>query len=325
MDTRRLGTTDLELTPIGLGCMQFSNVGAGGRFYRATAQETATAIVRAALDGGVRWFDTAEMYGGGHSERTLATALRELEVRPGAVRIATKWPPLGRTARNIGATIGARIDALQGFPIDLHQIHMPWGSLSPITAQVEAMARLQREGRIGAVGVSNFSAAQMERAAAVLAREGLVLASNQIQLSLLHRRAEADGVMKAARRLGVTLIAYAPLRSGLLTGKFHDEPERLARIQPMRRMLGGFNRGVLERTRPLIRELQSIAAAHGASASQVALAWLLTFYGDAVAVIPGASRPEQAAESAAAASLRLGERELARLDEVSRSISRGNR
>ncbi|MCD0446607.1 aldo/keto reductase [Glycomyces sp. A-F 0318] len=321
MRTRRLGTTDREITPIGLGCMQFSNIGAGGRFYGATSRDTATAIVRTALDGGVDWFDTAEMYGGGHSERTLATALRDLDVRPGDVAVATKWTPALRTARSIGATIGDRLDALQGFPVDLHQIHMPFGALSSLASQVKAMARLQRRGRIGAVGVSNFSAAQMERAAAVLAAEGLSLASNQIQLNLLHRDAESSGVVATARRLGVTLIASSPLRSGLLTGRFHDEPERLERVRFIRRALGRFNRRTLDRTRPLIEELKRIAAAHGASPSQVALAWVVTFYGDTVVAIPGASRPEQAAEAAASGDLVLGGRELDRLDEASRGLS----
>ncbi|PRY59915.1 aldo/keto reductase [Glycomyces artemisiae] len=321
MQLRRLGRTGRELSPIGLGCMQFSNTGAAGRFYRATAQDTATAIVRAALDGGVTWFDTAEMYGGGHSERALTTALREHGVKPGEVAIATKWQPVGRTARSIPATIGDRLAALQDFPIDLHQIHMPHGSLSSIPAQVKAMARLQTDGKVGAVGVSNFSAAQMRRAAAVLDAEGLALASNQIQLNLLHRNAETDGVLAAARDLGVTLIAFSPLRSGLLTGKFHDDPERLKQVLPIRRWIGGFGPRAVERTRPLIDELTAIGRAHGASPSQIALAWLLAYYGDTVVAIPGASRPEQAAELAAAAELRLTDAETAALDARSREAT----
>ncbi|WP_026929395.1 aldo/keto reductase [Glycomyces tenuis] len=325
MNTRRLGTTDFELTPIGLGCMQFSNVGAGGSFYAPTAQETVTDIVRTSMESGVNWFDTAEMYGHGHSERALTTALHELGVRPGEVTVATKWPPLGRSARSIGATVQDRIDALQGFPIDLHQIHMPWGSLSPISSQVEAMARLQSEGRIASIGVSSFSAKQMERSRAVLRSHGMSLASNQIQLSLLHREAERNGVLKTAREFGVTLIAFSPLRSGMLTGKFHDEPERLASVKPIRRLIGRFNRKELERTAPLIDELKAVAAAHGVTVSQIALAWLVTFYGDTVVAIPGASRPEQAAESAAAAEIKLSDMELNRLDEVSKSIARNTR
>lgn len=322
MQTRRLGGTDRDITAIGLGCMQFSNTGPGGHFYGATAQATVDAIVRTARDHGVNWFDTAEMYGGGHSERALTTALRGLGVTPGSVVIATKWPPLMRTARSIEATIGDRLDALQGYPVDLHQIHMPWGSLSPHHAQVEAMARLREAGRIGAVGVANFSAPQMERAAAILAARGLSLASNQIQLSLAHRRAEADGVLATAKRLGVTIIAYSPLRSGLLTGKFHDDPDRIARLKPIRRRLGGFNTAALERTRPLIDELRAVADAHGATPGQIALAWLLHRYGDTVVAIPGASRPAQAAESAAAAHLRLSEREIAALDDRSKQAAR---
>ena len=325
MKTRRLGSTEYELTLIGLGCMQFSNVGPGGRFYAPTAQEAVTDIVRTALDGGVNWFDTAEMYGGGHSERALTTALRELGVGPGEVTIATKWPPALRTARSIGATVDDRLEALQGFGIDLHQIHMPWGAFSSIAKQVEAMARLRHEGKVASIGVSSFSAKQMERSAAVLRAQGLALASNQIQLSLLHRDAERNGVLETARRLGVTLIAFAPLKSGLLTGKFHDEPERLRSLKPIRRVLGRFNRRELARTAPLIAELKAIAKAHGAAPSQIALAWLVTFYGDTVVAIPGASRPEQAAESAAAAELALSAKETASLDEISARLARNTR
>jgi aryl-alcohol dehydrogenase-like predicted oxidoreductase len=115
------------------------------------------------------------------------------------------------------------------------------------------------------------------------------------------------------------------LRSGLLTGKFHDEPERLARVLPIRRILGGFTAKALERTRPLIDELAAVAAAHGATRGQIALAWLLTRYGDTVVAIPGASRPEQAAELAAAGDLRLSEREAAALDERSLAVARRTR
>ncbi|TDE15841.1 aldo/keto reductase [Jiangella asiatica] len=319
--TRRLGRTDFEITPIGLGCLPFGGPGVTDRFYATITQPVATEIVRAALAGGITWFDTAEMYGKGHCERTLTTALREHGIEPGRVTIATKWTPLLRRASSIGRTIGARHAALQGYPVDLHQIHMPHGGFSSIASQVRTMAELRAAGKIGAIGVSNFSAAQMERAHQVLREYGLPLASNQVQINFVERGIEREGVLEAARRLGVTLIAMSPLRTGLFTGAFHDDPSRLTSMRRIRRRLAGFNARTLARTAPLIDELRAIGTAYGATVGQVALSWLTTFYGDTVVAIPGASKPRHAAESAAAMDLRLTEKELDRLDELSRGLS----
>ncbi len=317
--TRSLGRTDIKITPIGLGCMQFAGTGLVARwFYPPLEQPTVTKIVEAAVRGGIDWFDTAEMYGRGRSERALTTALGELEVAPGGVRIATKWAPALRTAHSITRTIDDRLAALQGYPIDLHQIHLPHGSLSSLTAQLRAMARLAHQHKITAIGVSNFSARQLELAHRVLAEQGLTLASNQVQISLLHRAVERNGVLDLARRLGITLIAYSPLRSGLLTGRFHDAAAR-SELLWFRRRAGGFDDTALRRTGPLIEELRAIGQTHGVTVSQVALAWLITFYGETVVAIPGASKPSQATEAAAAMDLTLSDAELRRLDQLSRA------
>ncbi len=320
--TRRLGPTDREITPIGLGCMQFAGQGiVASRFYPPVATETVNAIVRAALDGGITWFDTAEMYGQGNSERMLSSGLRAAGVSPGEVTVATKWPPLMRKASNIVRTIDTRLDALQGFPIDLYQIHMAQGSVSPLDRQVEAMASLQLDGKVKSVGVSNFSARQMERADQILRARGLRLVSNQVQVSLLHRTIEDNGILEAACRLGVTLIAYSPLKTGLLTGAFHASPERVRSTPPIRRIASGLTHRNLTRIAPLIDELTAIAHAYGATPAQIALSWLITYYGDTVVAIPGASKPRQAEESSAAMELTLTRTELDRLDEVSRAVA----
>jgi aryl-alcohol dehydrogenase-like predicted oxidoreductase len=270
MDKRQLGRTPIEITPIGLGCMQFAGRGVVARqFYPPGERSVVRDTVRAALDGGVTWFDTAEMYGRGASEQALTSALRELDVAPGSVRIATKWAPLLRTAASITRTVDARLAALQGYPIDLHQIHLPHGALASLRAQVEAMARLRREGRIAAVGVSNFSAKQMELAAGVLREHGIELASNQVQISLLCRGIEHNGVLDTARRLGVTLIAYSPLRSGVLTGKFHEDDARVRALPRGRRMLGAYSASALRASAPLIDELRAIATAYGVTPAQL--------------------------------------------------------
>jgi aryl-alcohol dehydrogenase-like predicted oxidoreductase len=322
MTPRRLGRTDLQISPLGLGCWQFSE-GAGliGGFWEALPQDRVDAIVKAALEGGVTWFDTAEAYGKGRSERALARGLQVAGQAPGEVVIATKWQPIGRTARSITDTIGARAEALAPYPIDLHQVHH-WAGLSFVEAEMRAMADLVKAGRIRAVGVSNFGASRMRRAHGALAKRGVPLASNQVKYSLLDRRIERNGVLAAARELGVTIIAYSPLEQGILSGKFHDDPSLIRRAPGPRRFMPAFRARGLARTRPLVAELKAIAAAHGATPSQVALAWLVTFHGDAVVAIPGATRPHHARESAAAMDLALSARELEKLDELSRAAAR---
>ncbi len=229
---------------------------------------------------------------------------------------------MGRTANSIERTIGDRLAALDPFPIDLHQIHFPAGNFSPIRKQVHAMARLAEAGKIRGVGVSNFTARQMELAHAALAEHGIPLASNQVQINLLHRGIERNGVLEKARRLGVTLIAYSPLASGMLTGKFHDDRSRLRNRPRVRRLINGLTDKRLDRTAPLIDGLRDIAAAHSATVSQVALAWLITYYRDTVVAIPGASKPHHAEEAAGALKVKLSTEESARLAELSKEVTR---
>jgi aryl-alcohol dehydrogenase-like predicted oxidoreductase len=321
-ELRPLGQSQLLVSPIGLGCWQFSaGKGLIGGFWEALSQERVTSIVRASLAGGINWFDTAEAYGKGASEEALSTALKALGKGPGHVVVATKWQPFFRRAPHIKRSIGERLERLGGFPIDLHQVHNPL-SFSGVRAEMEVMADLVKEGKIRTVGVSNFSARMMRKAHKVLAARGIPLVSNQINYSLLRRKAESNGVMDGAKELGITIIAYSPLGQGILTGRHHEDPELIKTRPGPRKQMPAFKPKGLERTRPLMEALRSVGEAHGATPGQVALNWLLAFHGDTVVVIPGASRPEQIEENLGALDFTLNEEELAHLDELSHPLSR---
>jgi aryl-alcohol dehydrogenase-like predicted oxidoreductase len=312
---RRLGRTEIEITPIGLGTWQFSEGRTiHGLVWSRIDPRVTDEIVAAALAGGINWFDTAEAYGGGRSERALAHALTAAERQRGDVVIATKWQPVLRRAGSIQRTIDRRLENLSPFGIDLHQVHNP-ASFSSVEAEMEAMADLVEEGKIRGVGVSNFNAERMRRAHAALARRGVALASNQMKYSLLDRAIERNGVLDAANELGVTIIAYSPLEMGLLTGKFHQDPDLLKR-RPVGRRFS--LRRKIERSRPLIAALEEVAKGHGVTPAQVALNWLVSAHGDTVVAIPGASRPQQARESAGAMGFALTQEELSLLDRVTR-------
>jgi aryl-alcohol dehydrogenase-like predicted oxidoreductase len=318
MKKRRLGKTDIQITPIGLGCWQFSQgANAMARFWDTISLDAIAEVVEAALKGGINWFDTAESYGSGRSEQNLSAALARLKVKPGSVVVATKWWPLFRTAGSIGKTISTRIGKLGHYPIDLYQIHQPI-SFSSVPDQMKEMAKLLRAQKIRAIGVSNFNAHRMELAHDVLAAEGIVLASNQMRFNLLDRRIEKNGVLEAAKRLGITIIAYSPLAQGVLTGRFHEDPSSIGKVSRGRRLIGGLSPSGLAKTAPLIEELRVIARAHGVKPAQVALAWTVSFHGETVVAIPGATRPGQAEESAGAMGVKLSEKELTRIEELSR-------
>jgi aryl-alcohol dehydrogenase-like predicted oxidoreductase len=305
------------ISGIGLGCWQFSHgEGIGGRFWPALPQKTVNEIVAAAVAGGINWFDTAEIYGNGSSESMLAKALTSAGKKPEEVVIATKWWPILRTASSIQRTITERLNRLAPFGIDLHQVHHPY-SLDSINSEMRAMADLVVGGKIGGVGVSNFSAHQMRVAHKALASRGIPLATNQVRYSLMDRRIEANGVMMAARELGITIIAYSPLAQGILTGKFHKEP-RLAHSRPgPRKWFPSFWRSGLERSRALVTAVERIAYANGVAPAQVALNWLIRVHEDDVVAIPGATSVKQAQENTKAMDLELNANEMKELDELS--------
>jgi aryl-alcohol dehydrogenase-like predicted oxidoreductase len=313
---RRLGKSGLQVTPIGLGTWQFSKRNnMAGKIWPDLDDELIRKVVQISLDGGINWFDTAEIYGNGASEIALAKALTACDKKPGEVLVATKWWPLFRTASNISKTIGKRLEMLKPFPIDLFQVHQPYG-FSGEVKEMEAMANLVREGKIRTVGVSNFSAKKMRSAWETLNKQGIPLASNQVQYSLLNRKIESNGIMDTAKELGISIIAWSPLAQGLVTGKFHDNPQLLKNIG-MRKHFSMFKPAGIEKSRPLIGLIKELALKYNTSSSQVSLNWLINFHGDMVVAIPGATKESHARENTGAMGFRLSAEDMALLDRES--------
>jgi aryl-alcohol dehydrogenase-like predicted oxidoreductase len=293
--------------------MQFSGK-LMGAFWNSPRQEEINEIVRVSIEAGINWFDTAEIYGFGRSERALSVALQKAGKKNGDVIIATKWNPIMRTASSISTTFPTREKHLTPFQIDLFQVHLPY-SFSTIEKQMQAMADLMDIKRIATVGVSNFSERRMRRAQKALNARGYSLASNQVRYSLIDRGIEENGILNAAKELGISIIAYSPLAQGILTGRYHKNPEALSKLPLIRRRSV---KHLNEKAGRLIETLEGVAASYNVSISQVALSWLVGYHGETVVAIPGASRLGQAKQNAATMNFKLKPDEMDYIEQVSR-------
>lgn len=300
-----LGRTSEKVSKIGIGTWQIGSREWGwGRGY---GEEQVIEAIRRSVELGVNLIDTAEIYGGGLSEVVVGKAIRGFRER---VLIATKvWP----THATYNGTIKACERSLRRLgvdAIDLYQVHWP-NPFVPISSTMRAMEELVRRGMIRYIGVSNFSASQLERAQHALKREEIV--SDQIEYSLLKRRA-AERLLE---RFGgsITIIAYSPLAQGLLTGKYGPEnlPRDLVRaVNPL------FDPHNVRMVGPLLEKLREVASRHGATPDQVALRALI--HRANVVAIPGAKDARQAERNALAADLDLTDQEVEELFAVARSV-----
>ncbi len=317
---RRLGSSDLMVSPVGQGCLQFSRGrGISGVMWPSLSRKEINAIVEITIKGGINWFDTAELYGWGESERALSSSLDDLKIPKNEIVIATKWWPVLRTAHSISSTIDKRLSALKTETIDLYQIHNSY-SFSSIGSQMKEMAELVDKGKIRYVGVSNFSASSMRKAHNELSKYGLKLVSNQVNYSLLKRQIERNGILDTAKELGISLIAYSPLARGLLTGKFHDNPGLMNKRHIFRRYYASLNKAKLKKSSQVVQALKSIAKKYQVTPSQVALNWVINANGETILAIPGATKVGQARDNADAMKFELSEDDIYYLNEVSSSF-----
>jgi len=268
-----------------------------------------------AIAAGVTLLDTAEMYGNGESERIIGRLLREDTANRDRVVVATKFMPFPwrvPLARALMKSLRASLERL-GLPfVHLYQIHGPI-SFRPASTVAAALAAPYRAGLVKAVGVSNYSEGEMRAIHGALAAEGIPLATNQVEYSLLRTMPETSGLLRAGSDLGVTLLAYSPLAMGRLTGKYG-----VANPPPGKRNFSAFPMAEIE---PVVAELRRIGAAHGGkSPAQVALNWVMC---KGAVPIPGAKNAAQAEQNAGALGWTLVPDEVAALDRVAKFGQRG--
>ena len=312
-----LGSTGLAVPPLGIGTWAWGDklFWSYGKDYAETELQAA---FQTALELGLNFFDTAEIYGLGESERLLGQFMQQIgqqsvaQAKP--VTIATKYFPLPWrfNADAVADALTGSLKRLQLPIVDLYQVHWPFDFFMGQPALMQALADEVQQGRIRAVGVSNYSAAQMRQAHQILASRGVPLAVNQMQYSLLARQIEQNGVLQAARELNVTILAYSPLAQGLLTGKYRVEayqpPTGARRLDPR------FSQSGLQNLSPVIQALTQIGEQYGRTPAQVALNWLIA-QGNVIP-IPGAKTADQVRQNAGALGWSLATSEMAQLAAV---------
>jgi aryl-alcohol dehydrogenase-like predicted oxidoreductase len=307
MEKRRLGTSEVQITPILMGTWQ-----AGKKMWVGVEDTDSIKAIRAAFEAGITTIDTAEVYGDGHSERIVAEALSDVRDQ---LEYATKVFANHLKYDQVISACERSLKNLKTDYIDLYQIHWPAGSFNsevvPIEETISALNHLKEQGKIRAIGVSNFSRAQLEEASQYGRIDSL-----QPPYSLFWRSVEKDAMPYCIENQ-ITIIAYSPLAQGLLTGKFgpghkFDPEDNRAK----NKLFQGEN---FERAQQALEKLRPIAERHHCTLAQLALAWLIAQ--PQANAIAGARHPEQAIANAQAAAVQLKSEDLQEIDAIGRIVT----
>lgn len=297
--------------PIGIGCWAWGDSRLWG--YTPQSDKDLEAAFRKAVQMGVNFFDTAEVYGRGKSEQLLGTFVKNYVNSPEyklPVIVASKFIPLPWRVTH-GSLKNALVESLKRLglqSIDLYQVHGPAFSLRSVEVWADALADCVKEGLIKSVGVSNYNPDQVKRTHAVLAAKGVALASNQVEFSLLRNNPEKNGLLKTCQDLGVSLIAYSPLAMGRLSGKYTKE------TLPQ----GNRKFGIVswEEYSAIINKLKEIGQKYNKTPSQVALNWVIC---KGAIPIVGVKNVKQVEENLQCLGWRLTSEELSQLDKLAKT------
>lgn len=301
-------TRFLHAIEMGLGAWQWGDriVWQYGHGY---GPEEVREAFQISINEGIRFVDTAEIYGNGRSERLLGQFLKETD-QP--ILVATKFFPIPWrfTTRALPRALKGSLARIGVESVDLYQIHWPSPVMS-IDKLMAGLAECVKSGMTRTVGVSNFGQSRMLAAYSSLARHNIPLASNQVHYSLLNRTIEKDGTLARCKELGIRLIAYSPIEKGLLSGKYSPET-------PPPGSRGASYAGILPKLGPLLKLMTEIGQDHGGkSNTQIALNWTIC---KGALPIPGAKNAKQAQQNAGALGWKLTDEEVAKLDEASDAI-----
>ncbi|BAY99040.1 aldo/keto reductase [Tolypothrix tenuis PCC 7101] len=307
MEKRTLGTSEVKITPILMGTWQ-----AGKRMWVGIEDDDSIKTIRAAFEAGITTIDTAEVYGDGHSERIVAEALSDVRSQ---VEYATKVFANHLKYDQVIAACERSLKNLKTDYIDLYQIHWPSGAFNteivPIEETMKALNSLKEQGKIRAIGVSNFSREQLAEATQYGRIDSL-----QPPYSLFWRPVEKE-LMPYCVEHQISILAYSPLAQGLLTGKFSpghqfDPADNRAK----NRLFQGEN---FERAQQALDKLRPIAESHNATLAQLALAWLIAQ--PQTNAIAGARYPQQAKDNAVAGEIKLSDAEISEIDTIGRIVT----
>jgi aryl-alcohol dehydrogenase-like predicted oxidoreductase len=274
MEFRQLGNSDLRISAIGIGAWA---IGGGGWSGSMGPQDDSDSIpaIHAALDHGMNWIDTAALYGLGHSEKIVARALAGRSPRPYVfTKCERVWDENGKIgaslkAASVRAECEASLRRLQCDVIDLYQIHWPEPDQDIEEGWTE-LARLQQEGKVRYIGVSNFNVAQMKRARAIAP-----ITSLQPPYSIVTREIEKE-ILPYARQNDIGVVVYSPMSAGLLTGAMTKERVADFAEEDWRRNLPNFQEPLLSRNLELVEFLRELGQRHGRSPGEIAIAWTLS-------------------------------------------------